>query len=56
MEVNKTYIKIPMNRIGALVGPDGNVKSIIERKLSVNLHIDSKDGTVEITSSPKALM
>ena len=53
MEVNKTYIKIPMNRIGALVGPDGNVKSIIERKLSVNLHIDSKDGTVEITSSPK---
>lgn len=53
MEVNKTYIKIPMNRIGALVGPDGSVKSIIERKLSVNLEINSEDGTVQIISSPK---
>ena len=49
MEGSKTYIKIPGNRIGALVGPDGSVKSIIERKLAVNLEVDSESGTVEIT-------
>ncbi|MBT8171830.1 KH domain-containing protein, partial [Candidatus Bathyarchaeota archaeon] len=54
MEGNKTYIKIPRNRIGALVGPDGTVKNIIERKLSVNLQVDSEDGAVQITSSATA--
>ena len=37
MEGTKSYIKIPGDRIGALVGPDGSVKSVIERKLSVNI-------------------
>lgn len=51
---SKTYIKIPMNRVGALVGPDGTVKNIIERKLSVDLQVNSEDGTVQITSLPTA--
>ncbi len=49
MEGSKSYIKIPGDRIGALVGPNGTVKSIIERKLSVRLEIDSEDGSVQIT-------
>ncbi|MEJ2271698.1 MAG: KH domain-containing protein [Candidatus Bathyarchaeota archaeon] len=49
MEGNKSYVKIPGDRIGALVGPNGTVKSIIERKLSVVLEIDSEDGSVQIT-------
>jgi len=46
---SRSYVKIPGNRIGALVGPDGNVKSIIERKLGVKLDVDSENGTVQIT-------
>ncbi len=49
MEGNKTYIKIPGDRIGALVGPDGTVKNVIEKKLSVDLKVDSETGTVQIT-------
>ncbi len=49
MDGSKSYVKIPGNRIGALVGPDGTVKSIIERKLGVQLDVDSENGTVQIT-------
>jgi ribosomal RNA assembly protein len=49
VEGSTSYIKIPGNRIGALVGPDGSVKSIIERKLKVKLNVDSENGTVTIT-------
>ena len=49
MEGSKAYIKIPGDRIGALVGPEGSVKAVIERKLSVDLQVDSETGTVQIT-------
>ena len=49
MEGSKSYVKIPGDRIGALVGPNGTVKAIIERKLSIDLNVDSKDGSVQIT-------
>ena len=49
MEGSKAYIKIPGDRIGALVGPDGKVKAAIEKKLSVSLQVDSQGGTVQIT-------
>lgn len=54
MEGNKLYIKIPKDRIGALVGPDGHVKAAIEKKLSVSLEIDSESGNVQIMLSPTA--
>jgi ribosomal RNA assembly protein len=54
VEGSKTYIKIPGDRIGALVGPDGTVKKVIERKLSVDLQVDSENGTVQITLQPTA--
>jgi ribosomal RNA assembly protein len=49
VEGSKAYIKIPGDRIGALLGPDGTVKNVIERKLSVSLEVDSETGTVQIT-------
>ncbi|MFA5364841.1 MAG: KH domain-containing protein [Candidatus Bathyarchaeia archaeon] len=49
MEGTKSYVKIPGERIGALVGPDGSVKNVIERKLHVHLEVDSEDGNVQIT-------
>jgi ribosomal RNA assembly protein len=54
VEGSKVYIKIPGDRIGALVGPEGKVKAIIERKLSVGLQVDSQNGTVQITIPPNA--
>ncbi len=49
-----TYVKIPQERIGALIGPNGREKARIEKKLSVVLQIDSETGGVEITLSPEA--
>jgi ribosomal RNA assembly protein len=49
VEGSTSYVKIPGNRIGALVGPDGTVKNVIERKLKVKLDVDSDNGTVQIT-------
>lgn len=54
MEGTKLYIKIPGERIGALVGPEGHVKAAIEKKLSVGLKVDSQSGEVQITLSPTA--
>lgn len=45
---------IPRDRIGVLVGPKGSVKSIIERKLYVDLLIDSESGSVDIGLRPDA--
>ncbi len=39
---------IPRERVGVLVGHDGNVKSAIEHKLFVDLKIDSPSGSVDI--------
>jgi len=42
------HIKIPQERIGVLIGVDGEVKRAIERKLQVELHVDGDTGDVEI--------
>ena len=43
------YLKIPQNRIGALIGKNGEVKKSIEKLTGTILDIDSDDGTVYIT-------
>lgn len=43
-----THIKVPKDRIGAIIGPKGRVKQIIEEKSAARLDIDSEEGTVEI--------
>jgi len=42
------FVKIPKERIGVLIGSEGDVKEIIEERLSVDLQIDSQSGDVTI--------
>ena len=43
------YLKIPQNRIGALIGSNGEVKKSIENITETIIDIDSDDGTVYIS-------
>jgi ribosomal RNA assembly protein len=43
-----TFVKIPKERVGILIGPEGKVKQGIENKLNVKLDVD-KEGSVTIT-------
>ncbi|MCD6208108.1 MAG: RNA-processing protein [Methanosarcinales archaeon] len=45
------YIKIPSDRIGALIGPKGSVKQLIEERSTATLDIDSESGNVQIVSA-----
>lgn len=45
----KTYTRIPRNRVGVLIGPHGKNKKRIETTFQVNLTVDSETGNVEIT-------
>ena len=48
----KTYLKIPRERIGVLIGPKGRDKKRIEDFFSVILHVDSESGAIEIALNP----
>ena len=50
----RTFVKIPRERIGALIGPDGRVKERIEKKLFVDLSISSNTGDVTVSLNPTA--
>ena len=43
-------IRIPEDRVGALIGKSGKIKSKIEDRCSVKLDIDSKNGEVQVSS------
>jgi len=47
-----TFVRIPKDRIGALIGPEGRVKERIEKQLSIEMGIDSETGDVTLTLSP----
>lgn len=42
------FLKIPRDRIGAMIGPAGRVKRDIEKKTGINLEVDSESGEVTI--------
>lgn len=42
------YLKIPMDRVGALIGHKGETKKDLEEKVGVKLDIDSETGDVTI--------
>jgi ribosomal RNA assembly protein len=48
------FLKIPKERVGVLIGPEGKIKKSIEEKLSVELQIESEDGGITITMNEKA--
>jgi len=54
------FVRIPKERVGVLVGPDGNVKQKIEEKFTVTLEVECESGGVtivlsEIASAPSLL-
>jgi len=49
-----TFIRIPKERVGVLIGPDGRTKKSIEEKLSVELQIDGETGDVNILMKENA--
>jgi ribosomal RNA assembly protein len=52
--VAQSFVRIPKERIGVLIGVNGSVKDHIEKKLSVKLDIDSETGDVTITLKEKS--
>jgi len=48
------FVRIPKERVGVLVGPDGTVKQRIEEKFMIKLQIESESGGVTIVLSVKA--
>lgn len=42
------HIKVPQDRIGAIIGVEGNVKRIIEEKTGAGVDVDSESGAVVI--------
>ncbi len=49
-----TYLRIPRERVGVLIGPDGVTKKNIEEKLAVKLEIESDSGGVTIAMAEEA--
>jgi ribosomal RNA assembly protein len=49
-----TFLRIPKERVGVLIGPEGKIKKSIEEKLSVELQIDSEAGDVTLILAEKA--
>jgi ribosomal RNA assembly protein len=43
-----TFVRIPKDRVGTLVGPEGKTKQYIEEKLHVKLDVES-EGSITIT-------
>jgi ribosomal RNA assembly protein len=49
-----TFIRIPKDRVGVLVGSEGRIKKAIEEKLAVTLQIESETGGVTIMLAENA--
>jgi len=49
-----TFVRIPKDRLGAFIGPDGRVKEHIEKQLGIEIRVDSETGDVTLTLSPTA--
>lgn len=49
------HIKVPQDRIGAIIGVEGNVKKVIEEKTGATLNVDSESGAVVVESEVDVL-
>lgn len=45
------YARIPMDRLGVLIGPEGRTKKALEDRTGVHVDVDSKTGEVTIDES-----
>jgi ribosomal RNA assembly protein len=48
------FVRVPKERVGVLIGPEGKVKRDIEERLQVKLEIESEAGSIEITLTENA--
>lgn len=53
---SEQVVRVPLERVGALVGKEGIVKNEIERRCGVSLEIDGKTGETRISYQPDALL
>ena len=44
-------VRIPKERVGALIGDNGEIKELIEKRAGVRLYIDS-DGEIKVEENP----
>lgn len=51
MSERTLHLKIPIERIGVLIGQKGRIKEVLESKFGVNILVDSDTGDVELRSS-----
>lgn len=49
-----TFLRIPKERVGVLIGPEGKTKKVIEEKFSVELQIESETGGVTVALKENA--
>jgi ribosomal RNA assembly protein len=49
----ETFVRIPKERVGTLIGPDGKTKRYIEEKLGIKLDIDS-EGSIAVSLKENA--
>lgn len=49
-----TFVRIPRERVGVLIGPGGTTKKSVEERLSVELQIDSDAGDVTVLMNENA--
>ena len=54
MSKPNSFVRIPKERVGVLIGSDGKVKRDVEERLQVKLEIESEAGGVEINLDEKA--
>ena len=55
MSKPNAFVRIPKERVGVLIGPEGKVKRYIEEHLQVKLEIESEGGGVEIMMDEKSI-
>ena len=48
MSTPNSFVRVPKERVGVLIGPDGKVKRDIEERLQVRVEVESEGGGVEI--------
>jgi ribosomal RNA assembly protein len=41
------YIRIPLERIGVIIGHNGETKNILEKRSKININIDSQNGEIK---------
>lgn len=55
MSENITRFKIPVERVGVLIGAEGNAKKIIEKKFNVDIEVNGETGDIEVFSNTKTV-